>query len=59
MVPERVAGEPHVENTRLTTQALAGMAARGFAVERVAAMYDVSEIVVDEALELEEQLSAA
>ncbi len=59
IVPERVAGEPHVENTRLTTRTLAGLASRGFTVGRIAAMYDVTEIVVDEAVELEEQLSAA
>lgn len=59
IVPERVAGEPHVENTRLTTQTLAGLATRGYAVERIAAMYDIAVGIVDEAIDLEADLSAA
>lgn len=59
IVPERVAGEPHVENTRLTTQTLAGLAARGYSVEKVASMYDVSEDAVYEAVDLESALGAA
>lgn len=59
IVPERVAGEPHVENTRLTTQTLAGLAARGYSIGKVASMYDVSEDAVCEAVDLETALGAA
>lgn len=59
IVPERVAGEPHVQGTRLTTQTLAGLARRGFTVERIAQMYDVPGQAVEEALDLEADLGAA
>ena len=59
IAPERVAGEPHVENTRLTTRTLAGMAARGFTVPEIAEMYSVSATAVAEAVDLEADLSAA
>ncbi len=59
IAPERLAGEPHVENTRLTTRTLAGMSARGFSVERIVDLYSVSREAVEEAVDLESELSAA
>lgn len=59
IVPDRVAGEPHLEHTRLTTQTLAGLAARGYSVQRLAEMYDVPEVAVREAVDLESTLRAA
>ena len=57
IVPARVAGEPHVAGSRLTTLALAALAARGVSTDRIADMYGVEAVVVDEAVDLEEQLS--
>lgn len=59
IVPERVAGEPHAEGTRLTTQTLAGLAARNFTTARIASMYEVPEYVVNEAVDLEATLNVA
>jgi uncharacterized protein (DUF433 family) len=59
IVPDRVAGEPHLEHTRLTTQTLAGLAARGYSSNRLAEMYDVPEVAVREAVDLESTLRAA
>jgi uncharacterized protein (DUF433 family)/DNA-binding transcriptional MerR regulator len=57
IVPARVAGEPHVAGSRLTTLTLAALAARGVSADRIADMYDVDAVVVDEAVDLEEQLA--
>jgi uncharacterized protein (DUF433 family)/DNA-binding transcriptional MerR regulator len=57
IVPARVAGEPHVAGSRLTTLALAALAARGMSADRIADMYDVEAVVVEEAVDLEEQLA--
>lgn len=59
IVPDRVAGEPHVEYTRLTTQTLAGLAERGYSASQVAKMYEVPEHAVAEAIDLEKALGAA
>lgn len=59
IVPARVAGEPHIERSRLTTQTLAALAARGYGSKQIAAMYDEPVAVVDEAIDLEKQLNAA
>lgn len=59
IVPERVAGQPHVAGTRLTTQTLAGLARRGYQPARIAQLHDVPASVVDEATDLEADLSAA
>lgn len=59
IVPDRVAGEPHVAGSRLTTTTLAGLAAQGFTTARIAALYEVPEVVVAEAIDLEADLSAA
>jgi uncharacterized protein (DUF433 family) len=57
IVPARVAGEPHVAGSRLTTLSLAALADRGMTADRIAGMYDVEAIVVDEAIDLERQLA--
>jgi uncharacterized protein (DUF433 family) len=59
IVPARVAGEPHVMDTRVTTLSLAALARRGMAASRIAAIYDIPEDAVDDALDLERQLSDA
>jgi uncharacterized protein (DUF433 family) len=55
----KVAGEPHVEHSRLTTQTIAALADRGYPVAQIAAMYDEPEVVIGEAIDLERQLAAA
>lgn len=59
IVPSKVAGEPHVEHSRLTTQTIAALADRGYPATRIAAMYDEPDEVVDEAIDLERQLADA
>ena len=59
IVPSKVAGEPHVEHSRLTTQTIAALADRGYPVAQIAAMYDEPEVVIGEAIDLERQLAAA
>ena len=57
IVPAKVSGEPHIEDSRITTITLAALAARGYGIPQIAQMYDVSEAVVEEALDLEDQLA--
>lgn len=57
IVPARVAGEPHVVGSRLTTMSLTALARRGIGVSKIANLYDVTVEVVEEALDLERQLA--
>ena len=57
IVPSKVAGEPHVEHSRLTTQTIAALASRGYTAGQIAGMYDEPEAVVHEAIDLEQQLA--
>lgn len=57
IVPAKVSGEPHIEDSRITTLTLAALATRGYAARQIAQMYDVSESAVEEALDLEAQLN--
>jgi uncharacterized protein (DUF433 family) len=59
IVPLKVAGEPHVVDSRITTRTLAALGRRGFTTKRIAKMYEIGEATVREALELEERLSYA
>jgi uncharacterized protein (DUF433 family) len=59
IVPSRVAGEPHVVRTRITTQTLLALHQRGFSIERVAAMYGIEQHVIEQAVDLESALAAA
>lgn len=59
IVPARVAGEPHVAGSRLTTRSLAALARRGMSARKIADLYGVDADVVDEALDLEVQLSGS
>ncbi|MPZ60273.1 MAG: DUF433 domain-containing protein [Propionibacteriales bacterium] len=58
IVPAKVAGEPHIADTRLTTQSVAALAARGFSSERIADMYASPVESINEAIDLERQLMA-
>jgi DNA-binding transcriptional MerR regulator/uncharacterized protein (DUF433 family) len=59
IVPGKVAGEPHLVGSRLTTRTLAGLAARGFSVEQIAALYAHEEPeALAEAIDLERALAA-
>jgi uncharacterized protein (DUF433 family) len=59
IVPSRVAGEPHVAHTRITTRTILALSNRGLSVERVAAMYGLEPHVVEQALDLESALAVA
>lgn len=58
IVPAKVAGEPHLEHSRVTTQTVAALADRGYEAEAIASMYDISAEAVQEGIELEQQLTA-
>jgi uncharacterized protein (DUF433 family) len=57
--PARVAGEPHIAGSRLTTLSLAALATRGMSPDKIGALYDLNRDVVDEALDLERQLAGS
>jgi uncharacterized protein (DUF433 family) len=57
IVPGKLGGAPHLQHTRLETEALASLAVRGFASAKIYRLYpDVEKSAVDEALDLEHQL---
>jgi uncharacterized protein (DUF433 family) len=58
--PGRLAGEPHLVGTRLTTRTIAALAARGYDVPTICRLYpDEDPVAIREALDLEEKLAAA
>jgi uncharacterized protein (DUF433 family) len=59
IVPDKVAGEPHVLGTRLTTRTLASMVGHGYPESDVAEMYGITPEAVHDAVELEQELAAA
>jgi len=59
IVPGKLAGSPHVAESRVETQALAALANRELPVAKIYRLYPALEpVAVDEALDLERQLSA-
>lgn len=57
IVPGKLAGAPHVRETRIETQALAALGARGMGVQRIRALYPAIEVGdVEDALDLEREL---
>jgi uncharacterized protein (DUF433 family) len=59
IVPGKVAGEPHLVGSRLTTRTVAALAARGFSAEQIAALYMHEDpAALAEAVELERSLAA-
>ena len=57
IVPGKLAGAPHVAETRVATEALAALAARHMPVETIASLYpSIERAAIDEAIELEAQL---
>lgn len=59
IVPSKVAGEPHLVSTRITSQAVAALERRGWPIARIASVYEVSERPIREAIDLENQLAGA
>jgi uncharacterized protein (DUF433 family) len=57
IVPLKVAGEPHIVDSRITSRSLAALSGRGFEPGRIAEMYRVDHQSVIEALDLESQLA--
>ena len=57
IIPAKVAGEPHLDGTRITTQAVLALAARGFSEQRIAEMYEVDSATVAEGIDLERELA--
>ena len=59
IVPGKVAGEPHLVGSRLTTRTVAGLVLRGFSVEKIAALYSHEDPgALAEAIEFERALAA-
>lgn len=59
IIPGKLAGSPHLERTRLETQALAALSRRGVANDNIYRLYPRFEPeAIDEALDLEAQLDA-
>lgn len=59
IVPGKVAGEPHLVHSRLTTRTVGALAGRGFSIDQIAALYPHEDAVaLREAVELEQQLAA-
>ncbi len=60
IVPGKLAGAPHVKDTRVETEALAALRIRGLDNVKIAQLYPILELDdVDEALDLERQLQPA
>lgn len=58
IVPGKLAGSPHIERSRIETQALAALARRGLEEESIYRLYpSIQRPAIDEALDLERQLS--
>lgn len=57
IVPLKVAGEPHIVGSRITSRSLVSLAKRGFNSAAIAEMYGLDEQSVKEAIDLERQLS--
>lgn len=59
IVPGKVAGEPHLVHSRLTTRTVGALADRGFTLKQIAALYPSEDpVALGEAVELERQLAA-
>jgi DNA-binding transcriptional MerR regulator/uncharacterized protein (DUF433 family) len=59
IVPGKVAGEPHLAGSRLTTRTLGALADRGLTVEQISELYPHDDPVgIVEALDLERSLAA-
>jgi uncharacterized protein (DUF433 family) len=57
IVPGKLSGAPHVHRTRIETEALAALARRGMADERIVLLYPaIDKVDVSDALDLERQL---
>jgi uncharacterized protein (DUF433 family) len=59
IVPLKVAGEPHVVGSRITSRSLVALHKRGFESAAIADMYGISPQSVGDAIDLENQLSAS
>lgn len=59
IVPGKVSGEPHLASSRLTTQTVAALADRGFALQEIRRLYPDEDVKgLREAIELEHRLAA-
>ena len=57
IVPGKLSGEPHVQDTRIETRVLSALRKRGYRLEQLADLYpDASELAIRRALRLERQL---
>lgn len=58
IVPGKLGGAPHIEHTRIETEAIAALARRGISPSTIARLYpDAEPQAIGEAIELEQQLT--
>jgi uncharacterized protein (DUF433 family) len=58
IVPRKLAGAPHIADTRVETQALHALAKRGFLADQIASLYPfLDPRAIAESVDLEEQLA--
>jgi uncharacterized protein (DUF433 family) len=58
IVPLKLAGEPHIVGSRVTSRSLIALSRRGFSPSAIADMYSLDQPSVNDALDLERHLSA-
>jgi uncharacterized protein (DUF433 family) len=58
ITPGRLSGEPYVQGTRLSTLSIKALADDGYGRSRIARMYGVEEVEVNEAIAFEEDMAA-
>lgn len=59
IIPGKVAGEPHLAHSRLTTRVVVALGDRGMSLDQIGALYPHEDATaLGEALELEHQLAA-
>lgn len=57
IIPGKLSGAPHLDGTRLETQAVSALAKRGFSADKIARLYPFADSDgIREAIELEAQL---
>lgn len=58
ILPGKLGGEPHIEDTRIETRAVNALIQRGYAAEQVVELYPFLDLAsVEQAVDLEDQLS--
>ncbi len=58
IVPGKLGGSPHIERTRLESQAVGALTASGLPIAKIYRLYpDIDQMAIDQAIDLEQQLA--